>query len=94
MKKFNIIVGIIAAGIFIDSNLVAQMCHDMSSGHQHEEKAEKKTTESKIETKESFYATIYTCPMHPEVQQDEPGNCPKCGMKLEKKQVFDVLCLS
>ena len=27
--------------------------------------------------------TIYTCPMHPEVQQDHPGNCPKCGMSLE-----------
>src|SRR5665811_1069227 len=26
---------------------------------------------------------IYTCPMHPEVQQDHPGNCPKCGMALE-----------
>ncbi|HET8942318.1 MAG TPA: heavy metal translocating P-type ATPase [Rudaea sp.] len=27
--------------------------------------------------------TIYTCPMHPEVQQVGPGNCPKCGMALE-----------
>lgn len=27
--------------------------------------------------------TIYTCPMHPEVRQDHPGNCPKCGMTLE-----------
>lgn len=27
--------------------------------------------------------TLYTCPMHPEVQQDHPGNCPKCGMTLE-----------
>ena len=25
----------------------------------------------------------YTCPMHPEVQQNAPGNCPKCGMTLE-----------
>ena len=25
----------------------------------------------------------YTCPMHPEVVMDHPGNCPKCGMKLE-----------
>jgi Cu+-exporting ATPase len=25
----------------------------------------------------------YTCPMHPEVHQDHPGNCPKCGMTLE-----------
>jgi len=24
----------------------------------------------------------YTCPMHPEIIQDKPGNCPKCGMSL------------
>ncbi|MBA3903072.1 MAG: copper-translocating P-type ATPase [Rhodocyclaceae bacterium] len=28
-------------------------------------------------------ATIYTCPMHPEVRQAGPGTCPKCGMSLE-----------
>lgn len=27
---------------------------------------------------------IYTCPMHPEVQQAAPGRCPKCGMTLER----------
>ncbi len=27
--------------------------------------------------------TLYTCPMHPEIQQVGPGNCPKCGMALE-----------
>jgi Cu+-exporting ATPase len=27
--------------------------------------------------------TVYTCPMHPEVRQDHPGTCPKCGMTLE-----------
>src|SRR5687767_1913221 len=26
---------------------------------------------------------IYFCPMHPEVRQDRPGSCPKCGMALE-----------
>jgi Cu+-exporting ATPase len=26
---------------------------------------------------------IYTCPMHPEVRQKGPGQCPKCGMDLE-----------
>ncbi len=26
---------------------------------------------------------IYTCPMHPEIKQEEPGSCPKCGMALE-----------
>jgi P-type Cu+ transporter len=30
---------------------------------------------------------IYTCPMHPEVQQDHPGDCPKCGMALEPMNV-------
>ena len=27
--------------------------------------------------------TVYTCPMHPEIRQPNPGNCPKCGMTLE-----------
>jgi Cu+-exporting ATPase len=27
----------------------------------------------------------YTCPMHPEIEQDHPGECPKCGMVLEPK---------
>ena len=27
-------------------------------------------------------AVIYVCPMHPEVVSEEPGSCPKCGMKL------------
>jgi Cu+-exporting ATPase len=30
---------------------------------------------------------IYTCPMHPEIEQDRPGNCPKCGMTLELKTI-------
>jgi P-type Cu+ transporter len=30
---------------------------------------------------------IYTCPMHPEVEQDHPGACPKCGMTLEPKTI-------
>lgn len=27
--------------------------------------------------------TIWTCPMHPEIEQDHPGDCPICGMALE-----------
>jgi len=34
--------------------------------------------------------TVYTCPMHPEVQQDHPGDCPICGMSLEPRTIdFD-----
>src|SRR5215468_10403730 len=30
-------------------------------------------------------ATVYVCPMHPEVQSSKPGKCPKCEMKLVAK---------
>jgi len=30
---------------------------------------------------------VYTCPMHPEVRQQGPGDCPICGMALEPEQV-------
>lgn len=30
---------------------------------------------------------IYTCPMHPEVRQKGPGDCPECGMALEPEEV-------
>src|SRR5437867_2343885 len=35
-----------------------------------------------IEQEEQEETQKYTCPMHPEVITDHPGNCPKCGMKL------------
>ena len=33
----------------------------------------------------SVPGTLYTCPMHPEVEQEGPGDCPQCGMALEPK---------
>lgn len=34
--------------------------------------------------------TIYTCPMHPQIRRDVPGNCPICGMTLELEGVPDA----
>ncbi|MFA5260836.1 MAG: heavy metal-binding domain-containing protein, partial [Candidatus Omnitrophota bacterium] len=31
----------------------------------------------------------YLCPMHPEIEQDDPGDCPKCGMALEPRSATD-----
>ena len=31
--------------------------------------------------------TEYTCPMHPQIVRDKPGNCPICGMALEPRTV-------
>jgi len=33
----------------------------------------------------TIFYSMYTCPMHPEIEQDKPGDCPKCGMHLEQK---------
>ena len=39
--------------------------------------------EPPAESSPAVTGAIYTCPMHPEIRQDHPGNCPKCGMTLE-----------
>ncbi len=31
-------------------------------------------------------STVYTCPMHPEVQSSGRGTCPRCAMRLERKE--------
>lgn len=36
-----------------------------------------------LSIQESISAEEYTCPMHPQIVQDHPGNCPICGMSLE-----------
>ena len=35
-------------------------------------------------TKATIAQTKYVCPMDTDVVSDHPGNCPKCGMELEK----------
>jgi Cu+-exporting ATPase len=34
--------------------------------------------------------TIYTCPMHPQIRRNAPGNCPICGMTLEPEGIPDA----
>jgi Cu+-exporting ATPase len=43
--------------------------------------AEKAAAPSPLEAAKP--GTTYTCPMHPEIREDQPGDCPKCGMALE-----------
>ncbi|MFL5344076.1 MAG: copper-transporting P-type ATPase [Hyalangium sp.] len=40
-----------------------------------------------MDQKKGPSGTVYLCPMDPEVQQDHPGACPKCGMALEPRTV-------
>ncbi len=41
------------------------------------------STSTPADTAPQAAGTVFTCPMHPEIRQDHPGNCPKCGMTLE-----------
>ncbi|MCL9682885.1 copper-transporting P-type ATPase [Legionella maioricensis] len=47
-------------------------CHSKQDTHQGKPAASKEGE-----------AVMYTCPMHPEIRQSHPGNCPICGMTLE-----------
>ncbi len=49
----------------------------------HEEHKHHEHTTSVEEPLKTSEEAEYTCPMHPEVRQKGPGNCPKCGMALE-----------
>jgi Cu+-exporting ATPase len=49
----------------------------------HSDHSEHKTDQAPPPQLAAIHGAMYTCPMHPEVRQDHPGNCPKCGMTLE-----------
>ena len=51
-----------------------------------EEAVAEGTNAESTEPTEMEASVIYTCPMHPEVQQDKPGKCPKCEMDLVVKK--------
>ncbi len=53
------------------------------SHHHHHAATAEPVAESAAQATSAPEATLYTCPMHPEVRQNQPGNCPKCGMTLE-----------
>jgi Cu+-exporting ATPase len=49
--------------------------------------ARKPAAATQHQTRTAAQPTVYTCPMDPEVRQDHPGPCPKCGMALEPRTV-------
>ncbi|MFP4619685.1 MAG: efflux RND transporter periplasmic adaptor subunit [Bacteroidales bacterium] len=77
IKRKNIIQGaaLVVGGIILGALLFSSSGKDASGtqgsdaeAHSHEENAEEET--------------VWTCSMHPQIRQDEPGDCPICGMEL------------
>ena len=54
---------------------------NFGAGHEHGKSTEKEISGEGQSAGST--ARIYTCPMHPEIEQEGPGTCPKCGMALE-----------
>ncbi len=54
----------------------AHCCHHGQHNHEAPEKTSAPSSGS----------IIYTCPMHPQIRQEEPGSCPLCNMKLVPKK--------
>lgn len=52
-----------------------------------DETPEKYLSGTPKETETVAAGSIYTCPMHPEIRQEGPGDCPICGMGLEPEQI-------
>ncbi len=57
-------------------------CHEHEhQHHSHTSHSHSHSHSSELSLDTSSY---YTCPMHPEIHEDKPGNCPKCGMALNR----------
>ena len=58
--------------------------HHHSNHHNNHRNHHEPHSKEEVPTSDSApIGTVYVCPMHPEVRQEQPGNCPKCGMALE-----------
>ncbi|WP_285887424.1 copper-transporting P-type ATPase [Hydrogenophaga intermedia] len=60
--------------------------HDHSHDHQqhhHHPKQQPPAVQPQQAPASATDATVYTCPMHPEIRRNAPGSCPICGMSLE-----------
>jgi len=66
---------------YADKNYYFCCEHCLQKFKEHPEQYLDKETSPSLETHDELMT--YTCPMHPEIQQKGPGNCPKCGMALE-----------
>lgn len=84
MKTSKLIMAALVAAALAGVVVGASGCKEKASS-QNSDKVSSQSSE-KASTQSSGQAVKYTCSMHPDVVQDKPGNCPKCGMALTEKR--------
>lgn len=67
-KNIFIVVAVFVLGLLLGWLILGGSSHSQDAAHDHAQEAEGETT--------------YTCSMHPQIRQGEPGDCPICGMDL------------
>jgi hypothetical protein len=80
-KRISILISTFALAISAGAQVGAIDPFDYRSGQALNRPSSEHDYEQEHEKKQK-----YTCPMHPEVITDHPGNCPKCGMTLVPKE--------
>lgn len=65
----------------VDAHAHGHHGHDMH--YQHTTHADHASSQGNVPSKSAARDAEYTCPMHPQIRQKGPGNCPICGMALE-----------
>ena len=73
------------SAVEISMHRAAKGVQTSSTGADAPEISADRVAESSQPAKKDHEAGVYVCPMDPEVRQDKPGPCPKCGMALEPK---------
>ncbi len=61
-------------------------CHTHKHEHEHQHHSHTSHSNSPSHSSDNSLDTssYFSCPMHPEIHEDKPGNCPKCGMALDR----------
>ncbi|HEX2655293.1 MAG TPA: HAD-IC family P-type ATPase, partial [Xanthobacteraceae bacterium] len=75
------------SAVEISMHRAAKGVQTSSTGADAPEISADRVAESSQPAKKDHEAGVYVCPMDPEVRQDKPGPCPKCGMALEPRTV-------
>ena len=83
MKKSLVTIAVLIAG-FLAWTVLVTGCNSKKT----EQQEQKEEGHENLDEMDST-ATVYACPMHPEVTGKEGDKCSKCGMKLEGVKATD-----